>query len=191
MTPYIPPDRRPIEPVASRAPPLFFSLRTWSAIIIVGLMAIIAFLPGDCRAADPQPKVIKLTIDPQSQWRDYEKAKILQAVNEWNAALEGVVRFEMTPEGGRLIYISLTTRLINSTSYVAGENFPNRIAYYVNAVPAGALTAIMRHELGHALGLGHVPGGVMDQTCCATMQSIDPLSVAYARALHLPARTTP
>jgi hypothetical protein len=102
-----------------------------------------------------------------------DRGKILRAVNEWNVALNGFVRFEIVPEGrprpaGRTWTIVATHG--NPPSAAAGPPLAftyaipdagGLMAVYVDRIGRRDLGGVVMHELGHVLGLGHDSGGLM------------------------------
>ncbi len=132
-----------------------------------------------------------------------ERARLLQAVNEWNHALAGALRFEIVeepPAGTAPVWFVMADRA-RSTKVSLREGYPLALTasfakggglVIVNTAEIGTrdIAAVMRHELGHVLGLCHDPaGGLMsahyspfDQAC------IDRHTVAVlAEQLALPA----
>jgi hypothetical protein len=151
------------------------------------------------------PEVVRLRID--DGFSLYERAKILHAVNEWNFVLNGHLRFDVVaPEAdGKARPVKSAWILMpvkKSAMDLRGGSNREMLAVTLG-IPAGGgvmlvmldrlgtrdLASVMRHELGHVLGLGHdAHGGVMaaiysphDQGC------IDKRAVqAIAAGRHLP-----
>jgi Matrixin len=119
-----------------------------------------------------------------------DRAKILRAVNEWNVALNGFVRFTIVEDSGTS---SIHARQSRPWSIMAAEGVGPRVALgptialaHTQAIPgAGGLMivyldrigmrdlgSVVMHELGHVLGVGHAEKGLMaahyhpvDQQC--------------------------
>lgn len=119
-----------------------------------------------------------------------DRAKILRAVNEWNVALNGFVRFTIVEGSGAP---TANARWSRPWSIMAAEGVGPRVApaptmalAHTQAVPgAGGLMivyldrigmrdlgSVVMHELGHVMGVGHGEKGLMaahyhptDQQC--------------------------
>jgi hypothetical protein len=119
-----------------------------------------------------------------------DRAKILRAVNEWNVALNGFVRFTIVDGSAAS---SANARQSRPWSIMAAEGVGPRVApgptialAHTQAIPgAGGLMivyldrigmrdlgSVVMHELGHVLGVGHGEKGLMaahyhptDQQC--------------------------
>jgi hypothetical protein len=119
-----------------------------------------------------------------------DRAKILRAVNEWNVALNGFVRFTIVDDSSPPI---ANTHRSRPWSIVGTEDIGPRVAAgptialaHTQAIPgAGGLMivyldrigmrdlgSVVMHELGHVLGVGHGEKGLMaahyhptDQQC--------------------------
>ena len=105
----------------------------------------------------------------------YERTKILRAVNEWNVALNGFVRFEIMSAGNDAT--SGASEHWTITSQRGGQNSDTHITLaatypvvdigglmviYVDRIGRRDLGGVVMHEFGHVLGLGHDPkGGLM------------------------------
>lgn len=119
-----------------------------------------------------------------------DRAKILRAVNEWNVALNGFVRFTIVEDFG---VTAANARLSRPWSIMAAEGIAPRVVpgptialahtqplpgsgglmiVYVDRIGTRDLGSIVMHELGHVLGVGHGEKGLMaahyhpaDQQC--------------------------
>jgi hypothetical protein len=109
-----------------------------------------------------------------------ERAKILRAVNEWNHALNGLVRLEIVPSPGDAVPMQAGTGTPFGriwTIVAARGSAPSRgqltqALAITQPLPAGGgivlvhvdrlgdrdIGGVLRHEIGHMLGLGHEPG---------------------------------
>ena len=114
----------------------------------------------------------------------YERAKILRAVNEWNVALNGFVRFEIMPDGNDATSGAHEHWVITSKQGGQSTGLPTTLAatypvavvgglmvIYVERIGRRDLGGVVMHELGHVLGLGHsTKGGLMAAHYHATSQ---------------------
>ena len=119
-----------------------------------------------------------------------DRAKILRAVNEWNVALNGFVRFTIVDASSTP---AANTRQPRPWSIMAAEGGGPRVArgptialavtqpmpgtgglmiVYLDRVGTRDLGSVIMHELGHVLGVGHGQKGLMaahyhpsDQQC--------------------------
>jgi hypothetical protein len=119
-----------------------------------------------------------------------DRAKILRAVNEWNVALNGFVRFTIVDSSAAS---SANARQSRPWSIMAAEGIGPRVApgptialahtqaipgagglmiVYVDRIGMRDLGSVVMHELGHVLGVGHGEKGLMaahyhstDQQC--------------------------
>ncbi len=153
--------------------------RTSIFIVAVAAAVIVALLPSPCRAQNLPTRAIALSADAT----DYEQAKLLQAVNEWNLALRGRAKVTALEKGTgaaadwRVIFVA---NLPHDSGCDA--NFITGTIRCRWGISSGQFLPILRHEIGHLLGLIHEAGTVMDPACCVSMQSIDEQSAARARA---------
>jgi hypothetical protein len=131
-------------------------------------------------SAAPQAEPARvLPVHIDQAFNIYERAKILRAVNEWNVALNGQIRLEVSPTAlDATPYLAAgarrpegwTVARIDSRSPILGSSAMNRALavtvgtrraiVYVVADRLGTrdLGSIMMHEFGHAFGLGHDSG---------------------------------
>ena len=81
-----------------------------------------------------------------------DKARILQAAEDWNAT--GFARFDLAPGGWKIVRSDARLPQFAVTNTAAREVMVYRSA-------PSDLRGIMRHELGHVLGLDHTASGLM------------------------------
>lgn len=147
-------------------------------------------------AATTRAEIISVRInDP---FAPGDRAKVFRAVNEWNVALNGYVRFEIVPEGrprpaGKtwtVVAAQGNAPAAQSTMLAFTYATPNGglIAVYMDRIGNRDLGGVVMHELGHVLGLGHDSGGLMAAHYHPTAQQcVDKAAVqAVAAARHLP-----
>jgi hypothetical protein len=119
-----------------------------------------------------------------------DRARILRAVNEWNVALNGFVRFTIVDDSGAF---AANARQSRPWSIMAAEGISPRVVpgptialahtqplpgsgglmiVYVDRIGTRDLGSVIMHELGHVLGVGHGEKGLMaahyhpvDQQC--------------------------
>ena len=130
-----------------------------------------------------------------------DRAKILRAVNEWNVALNGFVRFTIV-EGSEAA--ATGARQSRPWSIMAAEGISPRVVpgptvalavtqplpgsgglmiVYVDRIGTRDLGSVVMHELGHVLGVGHGEKGLMAAHYHpADQQCVDKATVAAVAA---------
>jgi hypothetical protein len=148
------------------------------------------------RTATAKPEIVRIAIDDQFDM--YQRAKILRAVNEWNYVLNGSVRFDIDPAADKEPVWLIVPVLGGRPPPVRGTIFGHALAatqavqplggvviVYVDRVRGYDLAGVMRHELGHVLGLGHDPNGrLMSPRYTARNQQCIDLTAAEAIAAN-------
>jgi hypothetical protein len=132
----------------------------------------------------------------------YERAKIVRAVNEWNVALNGFIRFEIVTDDKDVTSQATVHWMI--TSAHGGQNldvasalaatYPvvnagGLMVIYVDRIGRRDLGGVVMHELGHVLGLGHDANGhlMAARYHPSSQQCVDKAAVqALAAKRHLP-----
>ena len=127
------------------------------------------------RAAAARPEIVRLDID--ERFDAYDRAKILRAVNEWNHVLNGFVRLDITittDDGQPATDRSPSWKVVPAPrgalfSGALAVTYPLRraggmVIVYVDRLGGRDLGGVMRHELGHVLGLGHEAGSRLMST---------------------------
>jgi hypothetical protein len=119
-------------------------------------------------------KSVRLYLAPDLN--SYERAKILVAINDWNFALDGTMRFEVIdgpsadrdPLGWNVVVDRATASRASNRGYALANTMPLNGGgiVIIHAAELGSkdLSNVMRHELGHVLGLGHASAGLMSAT---------------------------
>jgi hypothetical protein len=119
-----------------------------------------------------------------------DRAKILRAVNEWNVALNGFVRFTIVEDSGAsainahhsrpwsiMAAQGISPRVVPGPTIALAHTQPlpetgGLMIVYVDRIGTRDLGSVVMHELGHVLGVGHGERGLMaahyhptDQQC--------------------------
>jgi hypothetical protein len=149
------------------------------------------------RAASAKPEIVRIAID--DQFTLYERAKILRAVNEWNHVLNGYVKFDIDPKAAHGQFWAIVPMRGGRPPPVSGVIVGYALAATQTALPIGGLvtvyvdrvrgydlTSVMRHELGHVLGLGHDPNGrlMSSHYTASRQQCIDRAAAQAVAANH-------
>jgi hypothetical protein len=149
---------------------------TLYACAIIGILAVnIALIPP---ARSETVRTIALEDGDMG-----EQAQLLRAANEWNAALQGVVRIVPLPVGTKTAdwHITFKTEGMERTSVCEASAFLGLIRCRRMAVGYADFGFVLAHEIGHLLGLDHAWGGTMHPVCCALYSKIDEKSAALVR----------
>jgi hypothetical protein len=116
-----------------------------------------------------------------------DRAKILRAVNEWNVALNGFVRFTIVEDSAAsaanarpwsiMAAEGIGPRVVPGPTIALAHTQPlpgagGLMIVYVDRIGTRDLGSVVLHELGHVLGVGHGEKGLMaahyhpaDQQC--------------------------
>jgi hypothetical protein len=159
------------DPVASRQPAQIAALRYTNH-------------PPAAAAEEIVPLRIKGSFTPG------DRAKILRAVNEWNVALNGFIRFTIVEDSGAsainahqsrpwsiMAAQGISPRVVPGPTIALAHTQPlpgagGLMIVYVDRIGTRDLGSVVMHELGHVLGVGHGEKGLMaahyhptDQQC--------------------------
>jgi predicted Zn-dependent protease len=157
--------------------------------IIAGLMLLL-FCTEPARSQD---RTIALPVEAT----DYEQAKVLQAVNEWNAALAGAVRWvlidrrdwakadwQISFDSSKLVErdSACETHFLERRIYCNPRSFVSNPMRPTPCNFAGTIS----HELGHAVGLQHIDSNrsLMRSTCPIYQVPIDAETLAQVRRIY-------
>jgi hypothetical protein len=121
-------------------------------------------------ASTAAPEIVTLQID--GSFNADDRAKVLLAVEEWNHALNGYVRFDVaSSDGWRPRAWNIRAERGGSPDAPDGAGQPlsftqaglasigGKMVIYVDRIGTRDLRGIVLHELGHVLGLDHDPRG--------------------------------
>jgi Matrixin len=122
-------------------------------------------------ASTAAPEIVTLQIDGSFNAND--RAKVLLAVEEWNHALNGYVRFDVASSGGwRPQAWNIRAERGGSPdapgspggqplsfTQAGFASIGGKMVIYVDRIGTRDLRGIVLHELGHVLGLDHDPRG--------------------------------
>ncbi len=131
------------------------------AIRRVVLFALLALLGVGCASKPETPPALTPAPAPSSVepihleihgFSEGDKAKIVEAAQDWNAT--GLARFDLAPGGWTVVRSDAWLPQYAVTNTAARE-----VVVYRSA--PSDLRGIMRHELGHVLGLDHASSGLM------------------------------
>lgn len=111
-----------------------------------------------------------------------EQAQALRAANEWNVALNGVLKITLLEPGSKADWsVTFETAGMDRTSICDATLVLSRIRCRRYAVGYAEFGFALTHEIGHLLGLGHAWGTVMHPYCCAAYRKVDEASAALVR----------
>jgi hypothetical protein len=167
--------------------------RSWTFFSLSLLPAALAL--SAC-AGNPPREQAELAAVPEitlhvEGFSDADKLKILRAVNEWNTT--GLAHFELASPGApyRPSSPPPSQWTIESSALwlpAAAATLKPLRTVMVFASNRCELSGVIRHELGHVLGLTHTTHGLMTPTCAhGAYDTIDADTIATLAAKEQPA----
>lgn len=122
---------------------------------------------------------------------DDQRARIQDAVAEWNRAMNGHIRLEIRPNTGEPKVWAITAAahsVVSNKREALAETMAlptggGLVVVYLDRLGGRYLDGIMLHELGHVLGLQHEGRGLM----AAAYNPHDQKCVDYAAAIQIAA----
>lgn len=139
-------------------------------ICIAGLMLML------CTAPRAETRTIALPAEAS----DGQQARLLPIVNEHNTFLPDQVKWTLLPKGSAADWpISFDVKLMRGRhSACETHSMPRRIVCDLSRSASCSFSWLMSHELLHAIGMAHRPGGIMDPVCSGHYQGVDPETIA-------------
>jgi hypothetical protein len=151
------------------------------------------------RPAAPAEEIVPLRI--KGSFTPGDRAKILRAVNEWNVALNGFVRFTIVEDTGAsavnahpsrpwsiMAAQGIGPRVVPGPTIALAHTQPlpgagGLMIVYVDRIGTRDLGSVVMHELGHVLGVGHGERGLMAAHYHPTdQQCVDKATIAAVAA---------
>lgn len=120
------------------------------SLIVCAVMAVASTCLGSCG-----DDAVVCEID--AVFTDQQSLDIRRAADKWNTVTVRDVRFASQGDGDWLILPASVTE--NRLGYAQSKR---RLIRINPLTPNDEIYVVSLHELGHALGLGHVKSGVMD-----------------------------
>lgn len=119
------------------------------------IVSLLCLLATACNGVVPEQARVSLRVDPNA-WTAEELTAVERGAQAWQALAPGWVTVELTDQ-----MPNLRRRPIDRAGNVRGRAIGDEIWIDAEDCDAERIAFTVQHEIGHQLGLEHVPAGVM------------------------------